>query len=676
MVTTELLFDANFESGNLSTIERIDDTEYNVFIKPDFNLKVRFWFYFRVANITPKLPYIFHILSFSKGRTTFLTEQTPLVRSTSRNKWERIPRNQCFYYISAKHKCYTSNPIVSFLFQFDKIEDYFFAFSYPFTYSMLTKFNSRLINHKLPFIRLFNIGKTYNGNDFPILLINQDIDSILNHSATCNSAIIPSEIRDKRIVWVSARVHPGEVPSSYILHGLLEFLISNSPVAKLLRSRVIFVLIPMVNIDGVISGFYRGSAAGVDLNRTYYAPDSKQHPETYMMRCLYYELITHGNMQPYRALAAESRGTPSSSVSASAQDVSDELDLSFVSPQRLESVFETNPVNRILLKKSIVLDLYNNQAEKIFNTAGAGFAGFSANVSNASNTDLTGNLTGNQGNQGNTASASNSASTDRSMETIPETSDTSYDTDTTSISRTSSRSNYGAGYPDQLLYKVSEIPSQDVGELPPSGKQKSTKSLAPLINKPPVPYQFPAQLTNLFSLGYNLDFVIDLHSHSNISGGFLFVNPDCYAFNKMKRTSCELVFPLMLAQNCATFGALNKSFKSSKDRREGSLRRAFMNLGRACALDNSPYVYCLEVSNSHGPDPAKAGKIQQVQLIGNGPNNDNVESDDLSASMDTDEADKILYTPSSWMNIGEKLCHTLYELYSTNEQEVTNAGKM
>lgn len=667
MVTTELLFDANFESGNLSTTERIDDTEYNVFIKPDFNLKVRFWFYFRVANITPKLPYIFHILSFSKGKTTFLSEQTPLVRSTSRNKWERIPRNQCFYYVSSKHKCYTSNPVLSFVFQFDKVEDYFFAFSYPFTYSMLTKFNGRLINHKLPFIRLFNIGKTLNGNDFPILVINQDIERILNYSASpaaLDNASVPSEIQDKRIVWVSARVHPGEVPSSYILHGLLEFLISNSPVAKLLRNKVIFILIPMVNIDGVIAGFYRGSAAGVDLNRTYYSPDSKQHPETYMMRSLYYELITHGNMRPYRALAAEARGSQVPPVPTNAQELSDELDLSFVSPQRLETIFETNPINRILLRKSIVLDLYNNQTDKLFSTAGAGLAGF---PTSASNTDLAGNPTN---------SASNSTPTDRSLEPIPETSDPSYDTDITSISRTSSLSNYGAGYPDQLVYKASDISAQDAGDLPPSGKQRSTKSLAPVINKPPIPYQFPTQLTNLFSLGYNLDFVVDLHSHSNISGGFLFVNPDCYAFNKMKRTSCELVFPLMLAQNCATFGALNKSFKSSKDRREGSLRRAFMNLGKACAFDNSPYVYCLEVSNSHGPDPAKAGKLQQVQLIGNGPNNDNVESDDLSASIDTDEADKIIYTPSSWMSIGEKLCQTLYELYSMNDQEGVNAGKV
>ncbi|EFO62692.1 Nuclear ATP/GTP-binding protein [Giardia lamblia P15] len=664
MVTSELLFDANFESGNLSTTERIDDTEYNVFIKPDFNLKVRFWFYFRVANITPKLPYIFHILSFSKGKTTFLTEQTPLVRSTSRNKWERIPRNQCFYYASSKHKCYTNNPVLSFVFQFDKIEDYFFAFSYPFTYSMLTKFNSRLINHKLPFIRLFNIGKTYNGNDFPILVINQDIERILSYSPTsiaADNVSLPFEVQDKRIVWVSARVHPGEVPSSYILHGLLEFLISNSPVAKFLRTKIIFILIPMVNIDGVMAGFYRGSAAGVDLNRTYYNPDSKQHPETYMMRCLYYELITRGNMRPYRALAKDARGSSASPMSASSQESSEELDLSFVSPQKLESVFETNPLNRILLKKSIILDLYNNQAEKLFNI-GTGSTGF---TTNASNTDFAGNSAN---------STSNSTPTDRSLEPVPETSETSYDTDVASISRTSSRSNYGAGYPEQLLYKVSEISNQEVGDLPPSGKQRSTKILGTIINKPSVPYQFPTQLTNFFAHGYNLDFVIDLHSHSNISGGFLFVNPDCYAFNKMKRTSCELVFPLMLAQNCATFGALNKSFKSSKDRREGSLRRAFMNLGKAYAFDNSPYVYCLEVSNSHGPDPAKTGKLQQVQLIGNEPNNDNVESDDLSASIDTDEADRILYTPSSWMNIGEKLCQTLYELYSANDQEHTGIG--
>lgn len=87
-----------------------------------------------------------------------------------------------------------------------------------------------------------------------------------------------------------------------------------------------------------------------------------------------------------------------------------------------------------------------------------------------SNTDFAGNPVN---------STSNSTPTDRSLEPVPETSETSYDTDIASISRTSSRSNYGTGYPEQLLYKVSEISNQEAGDLPPSGKQRSTKIWRP-----------------------------------------------------------------------------------------------------------------------------------------------------------------------------------------------------
>ena len=49
--------------------------------------------------------------------------------------------------------------------------------------------------------------------------------------------------------------------------GFLRFITGESPEAKLLRSRLVFKIIPMLNPDGVIAGNYRCSLMGVDLNR-------------------------------------------------------------------------------------------------------------------------------------------------------------------------------------------------------------------------------------------------------------------------------------------------------------------------------------------------------------------------------------------------------------------------
>ncbi|KAL6038296.1 hypothetical protein STEG23_030299, partial [Scotinomys teguina] len=53
---------------------------------------------------------------------------------------------------------------------------------------------------------------------------------------------------------ITARVHPGESNASWVMKGTLEFLVSNDPVAKLLRENFIFKIIPMLNPDGVING--------------------------------------------------------------------------------------------------------------------------------------------------------------------------------------------------------------------------------------------------------------------------------------------------------------------------------------------------------------------------------------------------------------------------------------
>jgi hypothetical protein len=48
------------------------------------------------------------------------------------------------------------------------------------------------------------------------------------------------DFKRKQVVVLSARVHPGETPSSWINRGLLNFLTGESEVAADLRDRFIF----------------------------------------------------------------------------------------------------------------------------------------------------------------------------------------------------------------------------------------------------------------------------------------------------------------------------------------------------------------------------------------------------------------------------------------------------
>lgn len=94
----------------------------------------------------------------------------------------------------------------------------------------------------------------------------------------------------KRYVVVNSRVHPGETPSSWMMHGFLKCLTGESQAAVELRKRVVFKIIPMTNPDGVINGNYRTSIAGCDLNRRYDEPDFRFHPTVWSIKHLCEEL--------------------------------------------------------------------------------------------------------------------------------------------------------------------------------------------------------------------------------------------------------------------------------------------------------------------------------------------------------------------------------------------------
>jgi len=94
---------------------------------------------------------------------------------------------------------------------------------------------------------------------------------------------------EKRGVVIVGRVHPGiyfintlgEAPGSWVMKGLIDFLLSDSQEAKMLRKHFIFRIVPMLNPDGVIYGNYRCSLLGYDLNRRWKLADRFLQPTVY-----------------------------------------------------------------------------------------------------------------------------------------------------------------------------------------------------------------------------------------------------------------------------------------------------------------------------------------------------------------------------------------------------------
>ncbi|GAA4030482.1 M14-type cytosolic carboxypeptidase [Sphingomonas rosea] len=86
-------------------------------------------------------------------------------------------------------------------------------------------------------------------------------------------------------VWLYARQHPGESMAEWWMEGALEKLVDyDDPVARALRARCTFHIVPNMNPDGSRRGHLRTNAAGINLNREWHAPSAERSPEVLCVR--------------------------------------------------------------------------------------------------------------------------------------------------------------------------------------------------------------------------------------------------------------------------------------------------------------------------------------------------------------------------------------------------------
>lgn len=234
--------------------------EYDLQIQPDsHNHRYRVWFYFSISNVRKKQVVVLNITNFSKGKSLYREGMTPLVRSTSRPHWQRMPSRNTFYYKCPRHNSY----VLTFVFEFDLEEDvYYFAYCYPYTYTDLQRYLHSIDSMQLPFYKRELLCRTMQHRRIDMLIIGDDPRS-QNEDGD-------NKRPPRNVVCITARVHPGETPASYMCHGLIELVISNDPIAKKLRKHITFIIVPMLNPDGVFLGNYRTAFCGLDLNRQVY----------------------------------------------------------------------------------------------------------------------------------------------------------------------------------------------------------------------------------------------------------------------------------------------------------------------------------------------------------------------------------------------------------------------
>lgn len=267
-----LVFESRFESGNLNLAVKVSDCEYNLLMQNDVNTRGHTqWFYFR-TNQNQIGQCKFNILNFTKKNSLFNYGMKLLVYSEKENTisgtgWSREGESISYFQNGIKRgnglkSYYTLSFTYNFRYKNDTV---YFAYCYPYTYTNLMEDlqkieNLSIVNRKL---LCYSIG----GNRCDYL--------------TITAPGSPEEVKSRKGVVFTARVHPGETVGSWMIKGVINFLTSSAPEAENLRKNFVFKIVPMMNPDGVINGNYRCGLAGVDLNRRWKKPSPKLHPTVY-----------------------------------------------------------------------------------------------------------------------------------------------------------------------------------------------------------------------------------------------------------------------------------------------------------------------------------------------------------------------------------------------------------
>ncbi len=115
------------------------------------------------------------------------------------------------------------------------------------------------------------------------------------------------KFQDRKVVFMSARVHPGETPAQHVLEGALRFLLRDGrrdPRAAALRENFVFKIIPILNPDGVSKGHYRADTRGTNLNRMYCEPTREAEPTILASKTMVMHYFAQGRLQLYMDLHA------------------------------------------------------------------------------------------------------------------------------------------------------------------------------------------------------------------------------------------------------------------------------------------------------------------------------------------------------------------------------------
>ncbi|KAF4653067.1 hypothetical protein FOL46_009379 [Perkinsus olseni] len=279
-----LTFSSDFDSGNTCAVDYdAASNTYNLWMAHDcdgtqYESHFKAWFYFGVRGFTADQKVAFAINNMGKQRQLFNVHKLrPVTRAIPDDpQWKRIEgRTLLLRQGSKKDRNYELR--WSYKYKYSPEATVYFAMCYPFGYDDLQLYLEQL--------------ESICRGRVDLLTVTSTADKITNEQESSSSS-------SKPIIFLTARVHPGETPGQFAMIGALNFVsvsisfdfshpsvmhnanslgeptllceaLSDDPRAAALRSHYDLKFVPMINPDGVHMGNYRTNSRGINLNRFY-----------------------------------------------------------------------------------------------------------------------------------------------------------------------------------------------------------------------------------------------------------------------------------------------------------------------------------------------------------------------------------------------------------------------
>ena len=216
---SQIKFDADFESGNLATVTTTDSVYYEISTIEDVGGR---WFYYRISGVLDKFIQV-RVTNSSVNRPMYSYDNKDFIRFTE-----------------------AESPSISYFEKTFEEDTVFVAYYTPYNYSFLQERLSEWGQSQ--FVKIDTLGFTE--HNFPVQ------EMILTDTS------VPDE--NKKRVWIHARTHPGETPSSWHFDGIVQELLKDDDVIDYYRKNIIFYLYPFNNPEGVFYGRSRTNYYGVN----------------------------------------------------------------------------------------------------------------------------------------------------------------------------------------------------------------------------------------------------------------------------------------------------------------------------------------------------------------------------------------------------------------------------